>query len=76
MNAPNARVRVTVQIEITRHCAWPADCQVSQVYKQGSREALEDLNRLLSGATPAQIQSAFRVVGEPQVEAVITTASK
>ena len=74
MSSPTARVRVTVQIEITRHCTWGGDCPVSQVYEQGSREALEDLQRLIHSGAQAQSQSGFRIVGDPKVEAVITSA--
>jgi hypothetical protein len=59
-----AGATVTVTVEISNLGAWGSDCQLDQVYKQAAESAI---GKLRTGMR----EQDFRIVGNPQVRAVI-----
>lgn len=66
-----ARAQVTIEIE---RGTWGHDCTVAQVYDQAGREAINELNRLVSEARRANKGALrnMRIIGDPKVVAVTT----
>lgn len=70
MSARNvsATARVQVTLEVTVGSTWDDDCQVGQIYKQATVEALAALDKVLPGR--------IRIVGTPLVTAVAVEAER
>lgn len=62
-----ARVQFTIEY---RCGAWGSDCVLKQVYEQAGREATDKIERVLNNA---RLLGAYRVIGVPVVQAVMTT---
>lgn len=56
--------RVTVTLELTGLGSWGADCNLEQVYKQATDQAV---GRLRNGLDAQK----FKIVGDVKVEAII-----
>jgi hypothetical protein len=64
-----ARTRVRVVLDIYPTDTWGQECELTQVYKQGKESAVNELRRVLKEWPGNRV----RIVGEPEVEAVIAT---
>lgn len=64
-----ARTRVRVVLDIWPTDVWGQDCPMAQVYKQGQESALQVLQNMIEKCPSGR----FRIVGKPEVEAVIST---
>jgi hypothetical protein len=60
--------KVTLTIEISGIGLWGPECQLEQVYKQGTQSALGAINRLFCGDTQSGVR--FRIVGPYKVEVI------
>jgi hypothetical protein len=72
-----ATARVRVMLEIATGDHWGSDCGLEQVMKQGKDSALGALRNLIERKAPAsdaevaQRHHTFKLVGEPEVIAVL-----
>jgi len=66
-----ATVRVTLEVRLLQ--GWGDDCTVSQVFGQGSREALQKVRNLLVDEKGALLSSArgITILGDPKVMAIV-----
>lgn len=77
------RARVRVTLEIDAGSSWNSDCALDQVHAQASREAIAELERVLTVAPLSAMQERsrqgiaqrVRIVGDPLVEAIVAARS-
>lgn len=66
MKLVRASAVVEVRLRVTLGSAWGSDCQLDQVYRQASREAVEKIQNAMNGRV------GFTIIDEPKVKTIIT----
>jgi len=61
---------VTLTVEVAVGSSWGKDCTIEQVYDQAAREAIGRLNSMATKYGP---HHGMKIIGEPKVDAVLST---